>query len=157
MDVVAHQQQKPTLFALIDYFKYRLKRGRYSCTALEKAGWKLATRDNLLPFADKFKIGDVLFYHDPNSVRGWMIMYWTDCVASHVAGFVENGQLLDATTSGVMKHPFTDYLDGRSYLCIKTPTLLPCVRFPQVVRCRLPLRLRLLSWLQATLGFWAVG
>ena len=33
------------------------------------------------------------------------------------------------------------------------PTLLPCVCFPQVVRGRLPWGLRLLSWLQATLGF----
>jgi hypothetical protein len=45
-------------------------------------------------------------------------MYYTDGVWSHVGQFAENGDVIEATTRGVVRHPFSDYLDEKSYIAI---------------------------------------
>ncbi len=48
----------------------------------------------------------------------WLVMYYTSSIWSHCALFGKKGELFDATTSGVIKHAASDYLDGESYLSV---------------------------------------
>jgi hypothetical protein len=45
-------------------------------------------------------------------------MYFTDSIWSHTGVFGENGNVFDATTSGVIRHPFADYCDGATYILV---------------------------------------
>ena len=57
-------------------------------------------------------------YHTRDSFLSWLVMYYTASVWSHVGVFTEHGYILDATTSGVIEHPFSDYFDGKSYIVV---------------------------------------
>jgi hypothetical protein len=48
-------------------------------------------------------------------------MYFQWSPWSHVGTFVRDGYVVDATTAGVIKHPFSDYLDGESYVMVGSP------------------------------------
>jgi len=46
-------------------------------------------------------------------------MYYTSSIWSHDGGFfTEHGNVIDATTRGVLEHPFSDYFDNKSYIRI---------------------------------------
>ncbi len=106
------------LFATWDYLCYRLGKGIYSPAQLERQGAQLGTRENFPDFAN-CKPGDASFLHTRGSFLSWMIMYYTDSIWSHVGIFEENGQVIDATTGGVLKHQFYDYCDGFTYIAIR--------------------------------------
>ncbi len=105
------------LFALFDYYQYRTRRGKYSASNIERGGARLATSEN---FADisSHRPGDVFFMHTMNSVISWLIMYFTDSMWSHVGIISQDDYVVDATTAGVIEHPFSDYLDGQAFLLI---------------------------------------
>ncbi|MCK7553378.1 hypothetical protein [Marinobacter goseongensis] len=105
-------------FALADYWKYRRRVGRYSHTRLMEQGFYLATVENFSNY-DLYSLGDILFASPADSALSWAIMYCTDSAVSHTALFYSNGVLHDCTTSGVVRHSFANYLDGKSYLCVK--------------------------------------
>ncbi len=108
------------LFALYDYCKYRLRLGKYSDKFLRDHDFLPADKEYFTDLS-QLTAGCVFFYHAKNSFISWLVMYYTNSYVSHCANFVENGFLIDCTLQGVIKHPFTDYLDGRGYICIKTP------------------------------------
>jgi len=108
------------VFALWDYTKYRLRWGIYSHQFLTSHGLNLATSENF-PDLDIIKPGFILFYHPTNSFLGWLVMYYTCGYVSHCAVLVEQALVVDCTTSGVIKHPLSDYLDGKGYLAFRVP------------------------------------
>jgi hypothetical protein len=110
------------IFALIDFAQYRLQRGRYSPRRLEEQGAALAVSKNFSA-ADMLEPGNFFFLHRRVSVSSWIIMYMTSGVWSHQGVIVRDGQVVDATPGGIRKHPFSDYLDGQSYIAVGfTPT-----------------------------------
>lgn len=107
------------IFAAFDYTSYFLGKGHYSHNAVISEGMELASVENF-PDLENVPPMSFLFCHTRGSFLGWLVMYYTNSIRCHVAGFMENGMLLDATTSGVIKHPASDYLDNKSYLQICT-------------------------------------
>ena len=106
------------IIAALDYLKYKYSLGRYSHKNLVKNDWSLATKENFPTFNDLPALS-VLIVHTKESFLSWLVMYFTDSVASHVAGFLGKGELMDLTTSGMVIHLADDYLDGKSYLCVR--------------------------------------
>lgn len=102
------------LFAALDYWQYLRQRGPYSHTSLEHQGGLLLTPTNFPDPAD-LKVGDLFLVHTRTDFRSWAVMYATSSVWSHIALVSEFGYLLDATTSGIVEHPFNDFLDSQSY------------------------------------------
>jgi hypothetical protein len=82
-----------------------------------KDGWRIATLDNFRSF-HLYPTGDTLFVSTSDSFLGWLVMYYTSSVFSHVAIVNGNGIVTDVTTAGIAKHSFADYLDGKSYLMV---------------------------------------
>jgi hypothetical protein len=106
------------IFALIDFSQYRLQRGRYSPRRLEEQGAALAVSRNFSA-PDVLEPGNFFFLHRRISLASWIIMYMTSGVWSHQGVIVHDGQVVDATPGGIRKHPFSDYLDGRSYIAVR--------------------------------------
>ncbi len=106
------------LFAILDYINYKRGRGIYDGKSIMEKGGRLAIAENFLGFQD-FNPRHFLLLHQRDSVLSWTVMYFTASEWSHVANFTENGCILDATTSGIIEHSFSDYFDGKSYILIK--------------------------------------
>jgi hypothetical protein len=109
------------IFAIVDYLKYRFRKGHYAHSSILQEGGRLAAPE-LYGDLERAHPGDILIYHGSNSILSWLVMYYTDSVWSHTASFGENGALYDATTGGVIKHHFSDYLDENGYIALMTPT-----------------------------------
>jgi hypothetical protein len=107
------------LFALVDYLNYRAERGPYSANAIESQGGHLADK-HLTYRIEALRPADLFFYHGRGSLLSWAVMYFTHSIWSHVGTCVGDGKIVDATTSGVVEHRLTDYLDGRGYLAFRT-------------------------------------
>src|ERR1039458_498005 len=107
------------IFAILDYMNYRRRRGTYSDASIRAEGGQLAVPENF-PHPEQFKMPTLVALHTADCFLSWLVMYYTSSVWSHVASFSENGYIIDATTDGVIEHPFSDYLDGKSYILIKT-------------------------------------
>jgi hypothetical protein len=105
------------IFALIDVVQYRLQRGRYSSRRLEEQGGALAVSSNFSA-PGVLEPGNFFFLHKRVSLASWIIMYMTSGVWSHQGVIVHDKQIVDATPGGIRKHPFSDYLDGRSYIAV---------------------------------------
>jgi hypothetical protein len=108
------------ILALLDYWKYRKRKGRYSHQALTKQGLQLATLSNFQNYKS-YPLGHLLFASTTGSTLSWTVMYCTNSTLSHTAMFYGNGILQDCTTSGVIRHSFENYLDGESYLRVIPP------------------------------------
>lgn len=106
------------LFAALDYLRYRRRRGMYSDEAIRKEGALLATPENFSPVEELPPCG-LVFYSATDSFQSWLVMYYTGSVWSHVATLTYHGNIIDATTRGVIEHPLLDYLDGKSYVAIR--------------------------------------
>jgi hypothetical protein len=105
------------IFAVVDFLQYRLQRGRYSPTRLEAQGGALAIKSNFSA-PGVLAPGHFFLLHRRASLASWIIMYTTSDVWSHQGYIVRDGQVVDATPAGIRKHPFSDYLDGQSYIAI---------------------------------------
>jgi hypothetical protein len=109
------------IFALADYVRYRLQKGRYNPAVLEAQGWILATPEN---FAGERTpapgLGCVV--HTQDSFVSWAIMYasrWGP-PANHAFILGNGGMIFDVIpTAGVIERPLGDYLDGRSYFLVE--------------------------------------
>jgi hypothetical protein len=106
------------IFALADYMRYRLRKGRYNPAVLEAQGWLLASRANFqgdhLPAP-----GLACVVHTQDSFVSWVIMYMSQHAANHVFIFAEEGMIVDTIpTAGVIERPLSDYLDERSYFLV---------------------------------------
>lgn len=108
------------LFALIDYAHYRMQRGRYHRAKIEAAGYRLATLENFSGVRHP-RPADVIVFHTRTSALSWLVMYFTNSVASHVAMMTDEENVTEVTTSGVVRHPFTDLLDRQSFLACGSP------------------------------------
>lgn len=107
------------IFAALDYLRYRLRKGNYSDRAIRAEGGRLAIAENF-PDWNTLESGHIFMYHGAGSVLSWSVMYFTSSIWSHTGMFTEHGRIVDATTGGVVEHPFSDYFDGRSYMGILT-------------------------------------
>jgi hypothetical protein len=105
------------IFALIDFAQYRLQRGRYSPRRLQEQGAALAVSENFSA-PGVLEPGNFFFLHRRVSAASWIIMYMTSGIWSHQGTIVHGGQVIDATPGGIQKHPFSDYLDGQSYIAV---------------------------------------
>lgn len=103
------------IFGLIDFTKYYFQLGKYSKVSLEKEA-TFASK-NISISNDKL-YGSIVLLHYRVSFNSWLIMYYTNSIWSHTSTIIENGQLLDVTTKGVIIHPFSDYLNDNSYFSI---------------------------------------
>lgn len=108
------------LFALLDYYRYRSQRGIYSTAYIRERNGPLLTRENF-PDPTVFKPGSVFFIHRRVSLTSWFIMYVTSSPWNHTGIFTGDGTVVEALTGGTIEHPFSDYLDGRSYMSAYTP------------------------------------
>jgi hypothetical protein len=106
------------LFAILDYVRYRRRKGIYSDANLQKQGGRLAIAKNF-PDVASFDATYLFFCHTRYSVLSWLVMYYTSCPWSHTGSFAEQGRIIDATTAGVIEHSLSDYFDGRSFIVIK--------------------------------------
>ncbi len=105
------------IFALLDYLQYRSNRGPYSPARIAREGGILAVPGPAARFANH-DCNWLFYYHAKGAWRSWLVNYLTSSIWSHTGVFTENGCVCDATTSGVVEHPFSDYLDGRSYYAL---------------------------------------
>jgi len=108
------------LFALLDYYRYRSQREIYSTAYIRERNGHLLTRENF-PDPTVFKPGSVFFIHRRVSLTSWFIMYVTSSPWNHTGIFTGDGTVVEALTGGTIEHPFSDYLDGRSYMSAYTP------------------------------------
>jgi len=76
------------VFAIADYFKYREHKGRYSFSALEKKGGRLATKENF-PKPEEIPPCSTMFHHSFNSFISWLVMYYTTGAWAHCAMFTK--------------------------------------------------------------------
>lgn len=106
--------------ALMDYARYRMKRGRYASKFIEASGGRLATANNF-PQDEFPKPGQVVISHTPDSFLSWLVMYFTDSIWSHMAAAVVDGEVVETTLEGTVVHPFLDLLNGNDYLLIYSP------------------------------------
>ncbi len=111
------------LFALLDYYRYRSQRGIYSTSYIRGRNGHLLTRENF-PDPTAFKPGSVFFIHRRISLTSWLIMYLTSSPWNHTGMFTGDGTVIEALTDGTIERPFSDYLDGRSYMSAYTPPYL---------------------------------
>jgi hypothetical protein len=115
------------IFALADYVRYRLRKGRYNPAVLEAQGWILGTPGN---FAGERvpAPGLICIVHTQGSFVSWVIMYasrWRT-PASHTFLFGEDGMIVDVIPrAGVIERPLSDYLDGRSYFAVAPKDIPP--------------------------------
>ncbi|MEW2487370.1 hypothetical protein [Streptomyces sp. NPDC048411] len=104
---------------MIDYWKYRKQKGKYSDASLEANGWVRATEDNLRHMADdRHSLAQTFFIHPRRSLVSWAIMYaqGPGALTSHVGVIVEERNICEALISrGVIKRPISAYADGFSY------------------------------------------
>jgi hypothetical protein len=105
------------IFAITDFLQYRLQTGRYSPRRLQEQGGTLAVSSNFSA-PGVLEPGNLFLLHTRVSLASWVIMYMTSDAWSHGGFIVQGGQVIDATPVGIRKHPFSDYLDGRSYIAI---------------------------------------
>ncbi len=108
------------LYAAIDYWNYRHRRGRYSARAMEDQGFALAVESSF-PDYKKIPLGHIAFVSTSGSLASWAIMYACDGVISHTTMFYGSGVLHDTITSGVQRRQFAEYFDGSSYIAITAP------------------------------------
>jgi hypothetical protein len=106
------------LLALYDYVQYLFHKGKYSENRISTEGGKRATYERLASYKN-CQAGDIFLYSTTNSFLSWLVMYYTGSVWSHVGTFVGDGVVVDATTSGVLKHPIIDYIDADSYILVR--------------------------------------
>jgi hypothetical protein len=106
--------------ALMDYARYRMKRGRYASKFIEASGGRLATVENFPP-GEFPKPGQFIISHTPDSFMSWLVMYFTDSIWSHIAAAVDHGEIVETTLEGTIVHPFRDILNGSDYLLVYTP------------------------------------
>jgi hypothetical protein len=106
------------LFAILDYLRYRRRKGIYSDAKLQKQGGRLAIAENF-PDVASFDPGYLFFCHTRYSVLSWLVMYYTSFPWSHTGSFSERGRIIDVTTTGVIEHSLSDYFDGRSFIAIR--------------------------------------
>ncbi|MEO3864245.1 hypothetical protein [Rheinheimera fenheensis] len=126
------------IFALLDYFKYKKRIGKYSDESLRNIGLKKASVSEF-PNWKNIPFGEILFVHTANSSLSWVIMYFTNSVLSHTAIIYGNGIVHDTTTDGVLRHSLENYFYGESYIEFRT---LPSNRTPEEMR----------AFLDSTLG-----
>lgn len=105
------------LLALIDYWKYKKRRGRYSHENLVAQRLYPANEKNFPDYTD-YPTGTLLFACTFDSIPSWAVMYCTNSTISHVATFYGDGIVHDCTTSGVIQHSFANYFDGDTYVGI---------------------------------------
>lgn len=105
------------IFFFSDYLNYRNETGNYrheNCEALGYKRGKYFVNNEPKPLP-----GDALVVHTRFSFVSWLVMYYTNSLASHVCLFLENGILFDFTTSGLVEHHVSDYYEDRYYLQIR--------------------------------------
>jgi hypothetical protein len=113
------------IFAIIDLTAYGLGLGWYSGARLVAAGLVHATPEAFQAggFAN-LEAGDMIFWHQRGSCMSWAVMYFTNGPMSHTAMSLGGGEVLDATTAGVIVHPLRDYFNGSGYItAAKLPAL----------------------------------
>ena len=108
------------LFAAVDAWHYFRRTGPYSDAALRARGLSLATEGNF-PDWRKWPFGRIVFVSTSGSLVSWVIMYVSDGPMSHTAMVYGDGILNDVTSAGVHRRPISDYLDGKSYMCVVPP------------------------------------
>lgn len=108
------------IFAISDYYQYKKRSGRYSHDEYISDGWLQANIENF-PSPEKYPPAETLIVSTMESFTSWLVMFYTNTKASHVAILDGKGNVIDCTTSGIIKHPFTDYLDNISYLMVLSP------------------------------------
>lgn len=126
------------ILAILDYFKYRKRLGKYSDKSLRKIGLKKASASEF-PNWKHIPFGKCLFVHTANSFLSWVIMYFTNSVLSHTAIIYGHGIVHDTTTDGILRHSLENYFDGESYITFRD---LPSNRTPEEMR----------AFLDSTLG-----
>lgn len=110
------------LFAALDYAEYHLQRGKYSKARLAQSGWRLAVPENFLA-KNEPPPGSMFILHTGKSFVSWIVMYVDDGPASHTGICVGRGHVVDTTTSGTLLHPFTDFLNGKSWIMVMDPPM----------------------------------
>jgi len=110
------------IFALLDYWQYRRQRGRYAPAHFRVPNIRLMSAANF-PDLYTFKPGDLFLLHTRGSVISWAVMYFTQSVWSHTGLFSGSGNILHATTSGVIEEPFASHFDNHSFACLIDPGL----------------------------------
>ncbi len=94
----------------------------YSPKKLLAQGAMLAS-PHLLNNPDMFHTGDIYLLHTRYSFLSWLVMYYEPSPWSHTGTISQNKNSIDATTSGVIEHPISDYLDNKSYILIYRPNV----------------------------------
>lgn len=103
------------IFSVIDFIMYCFQMGKYSKKNIQKAGGKLATKENFSSFND-LKPPVIIFLHTRFSMIAWIVMYYTNGIFSHTSMYIGNGKIVDANIQGVGEYKIEDYLDNKSYL-----------------------------------------
>lgn len=93
------------IFAIYDLILYQFHLRKYSNESLAKEKARVLTE----PLIASIPLGSTIFLHTRKSLLSWIIMYYTDSLWSHVGMKSNNTDIIDATTSGVIEHPLSDY------------------------------------------------
>ena len=105
------------LFAAIDYYQYKNRKGKYSHEVLTNFGLRKACESEFPNWKD-VKLGGILFVHTANSRLSWLVMYFENIPISHVAMLDDGGTVHELTTQGYARHSLNNYFNGASYLKI---------------------------------------
>lgn len=100
--------------ALLDWITYRTECGKYS--------EKKLYRDSAVPIEEVLKQlrpMDIVLVHTRGSFISWSVMYFTNSIWSHAALVSEDGNVIDATTTGAIEHPLTDFLESNCHVAVR--------------------------------------
>ncbi|HEX5132092.1 MAG TPA: hypothetical protein VFX92_06360 [Candidatus Krumholzibacteria bacterium] len=91
--------------ALIDYWRYRRRPGRFGI--IGQRSLMTSAYNGTLPDAlvDRLRPGDILFIQSLHSFPAWLVMYLTKSEVSHVASYIGGKRIIHATFSGVTEEP----------------------------------------------------
>ena len=104
LDVNLRNREIILLIALLDFFKYKRKEGRF-CSKfpfMMGNGFHHRLPEETLNI---LKPGDLIFVQTLNSFISWLIMYITKSDISHNAIYIGNGMISHATTGGILDEP----------------------------------------------------
>jgi hypothetical protein len=102
------------IFVILDYITYKLGKGKYSKSEINKQGGMLLTEELI----NKLEPNSEIIFHRRDSFLSWIICYYSSSLWSHVSSLIDNHNLLDVTTAGVIEHPLNDYADGKTFIIV---------------------------------------
>lgn len=121
LDSLPLRTEEYTIFAALDYLRYRRRRGKYGRSGVLRHAFAGTDADTLWPLLRK---GDLLLISTGRQFLSWLVMYITDSPLSHLATYIGNGKIAHMTTSGFAIEDIQSLEDEQTFIL---PMFIPAL------------------------------